>query len=551
MATAPSSADLWLAPGALAVPSDQKVHSLTVWCDPAIWGLSLYDDQTPWFTLIECMQILTHRHRAGQPLLTGLPVGENGIAHERLSYQIRLNNNLRHLLFRDQEVTRAAAREGAEDATRWIRWTEASKRDFPDFDCDYLRDAFSDDFLQFAESIELLRSAEVEQFGAKRWTSRHLQPVGDAMLFPDVKMTPERDFSLDRRFFQRTGEILYLMLNRSERRDELERLVAERLLETDGPWNRIARRLQGPDADPAQAQAVEAPTIGYLPVARLPRYDRLAEDWIAILAQEAIPVEDCLDFLMRLSGLHQVIYIVERAASVGGRANIAPFVLDMSGSARNNPVQGHSAERYKAHKALPHLAIQALVDAFTGTEEWTSLGNGATDREKAALLLAKRFAWKARKTANPASHPTPAEQLQEMLAKAKTRNHDIGSTLTSHARRIGLLNARQKAGTWYSPSDALLEALVLANVTGATELGQFLLRLRQRYHFVVGPQEAYTESGDLPVPLASLKENERRLEERLRVLGFIDRKSDDCAFVVNPFTQKRRVLSGDVVHAAV
>ena len=36
MATAPSSADLWLAPGALAVPSDQKVHSLTVWCDPAI-----------------------------------------------------------------------------------------------------------------------------------------------------------------------------------------------------------------------------------------------------------------------------------------------------------------------------------------------------------------------------------------------------------------------------------------------------------------------------------------------------------------------------------
>ena len=55
------------------------------------------------------------------------------------------------------------------------------------------------------------------------------------MLFPDVKMTPERDFSLDRRFFQRTGEILYLMLNRSERRDELERLVAERLLGTDGP----------------------------------------------------------------------------------------------------------------------------------------------------------------------------------------------------------------------------------------------------------------------------------------------------------------------------
>ncbi|MEA3016760.1 MAG: hypothetical protein QOI38_1482, partial [Sphingomonadales bacterium] len=42
-------------------------------------------------------------------------------------------------------------------------------------------------------------------------------------------------------------------------------------------------------------------------------------------------------------------------------------------------------------------------------------------------------------------------------------------------------------------------------------------------------------SGALPAPMADLKENERRLEERLRVLGFLDRKSDDCAFVINPF----------------
>ena len=74
-----------------------------------------------------------------------------------------------------------------------------------------------------------------------------------------------------------------------------------------------------------------------------------------------------------------------------------------------------------------------------------------------------------------------------MLLKAKTRNHDIGSTFTSHARRIGLLSSRQRAGTWYAPTDALLEALVLANVRGAMELSEFLTVMHARYHAVIGP----------------------------------------------------------------
>jgi hypothetical protein len=152
-------------------------------------------------------------------------------------------------------------------------------------------------------------------------------------------------------------------------------------------------------------------------------------------------------------------------------------------------------------------------------------------------------------TAAAAGLPLPADQLQAMLDAAKTRNHDIGSTFTAHAKRVGLLTARQRAGTWYSPSDGLLEALVLANVDGATELGQFLSVLQHRYHIVIGPEEARTRSGDLPVPLEDLRENERRLEERLRVLGLIHRKSDDCAFVVNPFSGGR-VTAGKPAHAA-
>lgn len=538
-----ANSELWLSKGAMKVPDYQKIHALTVWCEPAIWGLVLYDNQAPWFTLIECIQLLTFRHRESKELFPGLDGNSASPSHECQSYRIKLNTNLRHLLFRDQEVGRVAARGGTSDEARWRFWCKRTAEDFPDFDFSYLKAAFSDDFTRFAEAIELMRSAEVEQFGQKRWTSRHLQPVGEAMLFPDVKMKDD-GFAMDRRFFMRTGEILYLMLNRSDKRNRLEELVAERILKSDGPWNRIARRLQGPEANATtdQPKWVEAPTIGYLPLARLDRYNELASDWVSILEQTAIPLEDALEFLARLSGLHQVIYIAERAVGVSERASLTPFVLEMTGSARNNPIQVLSAERYKAHKMLPSQAIEAFVQSYANTPEWRKIGTEPMDCSQAKTLLEKRFAWARKKTASAAGLPSPSEQLQAMLDAAKARNHDIGSTFTAHAKKVGLLTARPGTGTWYSPSDGLLEALVLANVGGAMELGQFLALLRRRYHFVIGPEEARTHSGELPVPLENLRDNERRLEERLRVLGFINRKSDDCAFVVNPFFGGRTVV---------
>lgn len=549
MPSSNANSELWLSKGALAVPDKQRIHALTVWCDPAIWGLALYDDQAPWFTLIECLQLLTFRHRERWVLFPGLDGTPDAPLHERQFYRIKLNTNLRHLLFRDQEVGRIAAQDGGTDEVRWHKWLKRTSEDFPDLDFSYLKSAFSDDFVHFAEALELMRSAEVEQFGQKRWTSRHLQPVGEAMLFPDVKMKDD-GFALDRRFFQRTGEILYLMLNRSAERERLGHLVASRILGADGPWNRIARRLQGPEANAAidQLNWVEAPTIGYLPLPHLARYDELARDWVAILSQSAIPLEDALEFLVRLSGLHQVIYIAERAMDVAGRPKLMPFVMEMTGSARNNPVQVLSAERYKAHKMLPSQAVEAFVQSYAETPEWREIGAEPMDCAHAKTLLSKRFAWAPKRTSSAAGLPSPTDQLQAMLDAAKNRNHDIGSTFTAHAKKVGMLTARQRAGTWYSPSDGLLEALVLANVDGAMELGQFLAVLRRRYHIVIGPEEARTHNGELPVPLEDLRENERRLEERLRVLGFINRKSDDCAFVVNPFSAGR-VISGRHAHA--
>src|SRR5262249_41062728 len=129
-----TNSGLWLSKGALAVPENQRIHVLTVWCDPAIWGLALYDDQTPWFTLIECLQLLTFRPRDGKELFPGLSGSPELPSHERQSYRIKLNTNLRHLLFRDQEVARIAARGGANDEVRWAQWLERTAEDFRGLD---------------------------------------------------------------------------------------------------------------------------------------------------------------------------------------------------------------------------------------------------------------------------------------------------------------------------------------------------------------------------------------------------------------------------------
>lgn len=311
-----ASAELWRAKGALKVPETQRVHSIKLWGEFGVFGLSIYDDQTPWFTLIEFLQIASYRQQAGKTLFPSIGVdpATGNHEHERLSYDIPNNTALRHVLFRDREIARLSSLSTTEPATLWDRWLEHTVREFPSLPLGYLKGRFESDFMQMAEALELLRSAEVEKFGSRRWTSRHLMPLGGSMLFPDVKDT-SGEFHLDRRFFQRTGELLYLMLNRSVQRTEVERLVLQRLLRSDHPLDRLASRFR-PDRD---EDKVVSHNIGYLPIPHMGVYDRLAEDWIAILRLVALPTEDCLDALMRLSGLHEVIYIVERAADEADR----------------------------------------------------------------------------------------------------------------------------------------------------------------------------------------------------------------------------------------
>jgi len=530
---------LRLTEGAVRVPETQNLTSVKLWCEYAIWGLLFYDDQSPWLTVVEALHICFHRKQQGEAVFTKIAPASSG-EHEAVTYRLRLNNELRHMLFRDREVIRIANGQSVDDKARWQAWLDTVSRDYSGLELGYLQEEF-ETFGEMARSVELLRTSEIEAQSAKRWTSRHILPLGPDMLFADVN---DKN-SLDRKFMRRTGEMLFLMLNRASQRDGLGQLVEERMLSAGSPWNRLARRIGG-----AGTASVGDTHIGYLPMPQSSSYDRLAADWFSLLSLSNIPVENLLDPLERVSGLMQILYILERAQDViGDEVPVPPFFLDVLGAPGNNPIRKLSANQFKRHRSMPHEAIGAFIDAFTESEEWKAVLASAAGSKEAMDLLASRFLWKPSRSPNPDWMPTPDEQLAEMRTQAQnSKGHSITSTFSNHAKHAGMLRAQRSSGTWYAPSDAFLEALVLANVTTPMEFGEFLHRLMTRYRIVIGPEEVRAafnvKTSALPAPLADLKENERRLEDRLRVLGFLDRKSDDCAFVINPFHDAATASSG-------
>ena len=216
-----------------------------------------------------------------------------------------------------------------------------------------------------------------------------------------------------------------------------------------------------------------------------------------------------------------------------------PFVFELAGSARKNPVQRISAGQYGNHIMLSRQAIDAFIDAFAQSEYWKTQLGTTMERRNATNTLREMFLWKKDEDDDAGRNDSPDAILETFrLSALKDSKHTIWATLSSQTKGAGMALARRGAGTWYAPNDAFLEALVLANVTDPVELGVFLWRLYDRYRIVIGQEQAQRAFGsNVVISLDQLKINEQRLEQRLRVLGFVDRKSDACAFVVNPYYQ--------------
>ena len=497
-----------------------------MWIDEAIWGHRLHDEQSPWLTLLEFLCVLHAEDGQNRALREARP--------NELSYKPQTQLRLRNLLFNNPHMTTVLASDQSDEAM-WAAWLPMMAEstggiDRPDFA--YLRDRF-ETFQDFASVVSLLQSSAIEGGSNKRWSSKFVFPFGTSALYEDVSVTAT-GVTTDRRFFARTGEILYLMLCRSRRAAELRERLDRRILKVDAPYDGLIRALQG-DVQFARQERAGA----YLPCASHPTFDQLAEDWIGILDLK-IPAYDAIPHIVTMTGLHLILYQLQRSTEVLAHPVSISMVCEIV-SPKRSVVRDLSADSFQGNNALPQQALERFIREIAATPEWRAALQSDEPGPNAAELLSKTFDWPDLDDPEEAQRQ-PSQLLEELVRRALVRHKQhVGKVHATWGRLIGLSSRRASRRVRYAPTDRLLKTLVVCCVDRRVEFKDFLVLLHDRYGLVIGDQQArgFIDAGS--ADQEDFSDNARRLEERLASLGLLKRLSDSCAYVENPFQRSAQL----------
>lgn len=489
--------------------------------DEHIWGHRLYDEQLPHLTVLEFLGVLGSN--LDKPLRAG--------SEDKVKYQPQHQIRLRGLLFNNPYVE-SVREKPISDEEKWALWKGHFAQDstkMGDEDMDYLRKVFTK-FDDFAKSIELLRSSAFEARSNKRWSSKFVFPFGPDALFEDLRVD-SGGASNDRRFFARTGELLYLMLSRAKCGPELGEKLVERLFDRNVVMNRLVRALQGP------VQSAPNPReVGYLPHAKHHRFDILCEDWLAILSRD-MPIYDALEHMITSAGLNLLLYFLECAKTTSGDAEPVEFLCEIVSKERTK-VRALSGDSFQSNQALSQRAVKAFVESIRLTPEWSQALQSENPDAECARLMRARFQWPLAADEDEADGggKTGNELVKTLSDRAEAR-HDqhVGKIHAAWAKSIGLSSRRLSRRTRYAPNDRLLKAIVVTMVKDRMQFDEFLHMAKKRYGLVIGDAEGARLVKDKKVDQEALSENQNNLESRLVGLGLVRKLSDSCSFVENPF----------------
>ncbi|KEZ70448.1 hypothetical protein AAY86_16485 [Pseudomonas amygdali pv. tabaci str. ATCC 11528] len=501
-----------------------EIRSVDFCVDENIWGHRLYDEQLPHLTVLEFLGVLGSN--MDHPLRPH--EGQGGSVMFRPQRQIRL----RGLLFNNPYVE-SIAESAASDEEKWKQWFERFRQGATgngDEDMTYLRRSFTS-FDDFAKAIELLRSSSFESRSNKRWSSKFVFPFGPDALYEDLAINAKGGMSNDRRFFARTGELLYLIFSRAKRGEELGDILVRRLFDHQAPMNRLVRALQG------MPQSAEEPRLsGYLPEAANNRFDQVCDDWLLILNKD-MPIYDALEHLIAITGLNMLLYFLERAKRVAGDDDPVEIVCEIVSKERTK-VRALSGDSYQFNQGLPAKAVRAHIESIRLDVGWAAAESMEFPDAERVKLMRDRFQWPPTDAGDDedSTDKSPDELVAKLVENALARHaQHVGKIHASWSRAIGLSSRRLSRRTRYAPNDRLLKSIVVSIVEDRMQFDEFLAEAKRRYGLVIGDAEGVRLVDAKLVDQEELSENRTNLEARLVSLGLVRRLSDSCSFVENPF----------------
>ena len=497
------------------------------WLEESIWGHRLWHRQTPWLIFLELLTVAAGRAKAGRPF--------GSTPHFTVdSFPARQRRLLRHLLYRNSEIAMYAAKQrpDAELWDAWIKYFSEQQDENKQIDVSFLRTRFAR-FRDFASAVKLLRETTVYPAGTateaaseRRWTSFFVFPFGEPAIYEDLDV----DFVRDTSRFGRTGDIVYQMLARSKHATALKPVV-DGFLNTSRQVTRLVAKLQDPGAD---QWTQEDRTGSYLPYKSHPAYDRLAEDWLKI-HQLNLAGYDAYQHYVTLGALHVLIYHLETAAAWADWPRVH-FICEVLGP--RTPVRRLSIESFQQNEGATMLALAGAWKRLTGGAEFKAMltaSQGLPEEDR----IAEARDFLHRRLRLPEDEHVVAGTIDDLLASVwssiESKAEDNLTLLhRAYGRSCGLVSRRGARQYRYAPTDLFLKTIVLATVDRRLELREFLHLLFERYHLVFGPNEANLVRGEADFEGTVFEKNARRLEERLKSMGMLNRLSDGVAFVENP-----------------
>jgi hypothetical protein len=502
--------------------------NISHWLEESIWGHRLWHRQTPWLVFLEMLNVADGRAGGGAPFGSSQHVEKDHVrSRKRLL--------LRHLLYRNAELTLLASKQRP-DAELWESWSKYFAQQLDDdakIDVAFLRSRFPR-FRDFAATVKLLRETTVypsnaagEASSERRWTSTFVFPFGVSALYVDL----DESFSRDATRFGRTGDILYQMLARSKYVTELKPLF-QAFLNTDRQLNKLVAKLQDPAGEEWNGGDREG---SYLPYRRHAAYDRLAEDWLRIHRLN-LAGYDAYQHYVNLAALHLILYHLETAATWAKWPRVRFFCEVLA--PRMEAVRRLSIESFQTNEGATLQALNAGWEHILSSPEFLKMDAEAKDLPEEDRVAEMRDFIHERMVL-PADDYLGCSTTVELKARIwesleSKAEDNLGLLHRAYGRACGLVSRRGARLYRYAPTDSFLKTIVLATVERRMELREFLQAIFERYHLVFGPNEANAARGSADFDASVFEKNARRLEERLKSMGMLNRLSDGVAFVENP-----------------
>lgn len=497
------------------------------WIDEAIWGHRLYDEQTPWLCFMEFLGVLNSENEKGRAFKEE--------PFNSLSYNPYSRLYLRNILFSNPyiEVVYRDYDLHKDEKKAWDEWTKLAEQNFAGSDypkLDYLQNNF-DNFEDFYETIKFLQKNTIEGENNKRWSSQFIFPYGKECLYEDLRVK-ENKVQNDRRFFGRTGELLYLMISRSESGAEILGFLESSILNSNSIYNRLAQLLQ---PNYGLEEVTKESKGSYLPYENLPEYTNLANDWLNI-SRCKIPAFDTIPHIVNITGLHMILYFLNRSKDVLKETSKTQFVLEIL-APKKTIIRDLASDSYINNNNLSRQALEQYIRSIEDTNEWKEIPSLPDPYFEAQNLLYERFLWPS--NSEDVSHSeSPDALVNELVEKAVLRHKQhVNNFHRIWGKEIGLSSSRNSQRIRYAPTDNLIKTLVLTNVTERMEFQEFLNKIYQKYGFIIGDKEAAEVIKSGQADRESFSDNALRLEQRLASMGLLRRLSDACAYVENPFAK--------------